>query len=173
MLGAVLKRLTCGLGTVCLCMSYLLWAGMASQAQASERTVSGVGYPPIKTLTKSQAILMARRAAILDAYAKVARYQYPDKFKEDESLQHISTFIRGMKVLHEDFLADGSIQVTVSYGTGSLSSSPTVQGKAERKKDPVQHQQAGVKTINRQQWLQVISPFVNIETNKNQEKKEQ
>ena len=116
---------------------------------------------------------MARRAAILDAYAKVARYQYPGKFEEYESLQHISTFIRGMKVLRENFLGDGSIQVTVSYGHGSLSSSPAEQGKAEGKKDPVQHQQTGVKTINRQQWLQVISAFVDIKTNKQQEKKEQ
>ncbi len=76
--------------------------------------VKGIGYPPIRAQSPAQARLLARRAAILDAYRNALGVA--DNGREYDDLafySHISGFIQGARVIKEEFLEDGGVMVTL------------------------------------------------------------
>ncbi len=141
---------------------------MTAKLMAAEEIVYGIGYPPIKTVTKNQAFLMARRAAILDAYSK--RVWRKGVNKEDSYFIHMSAFIRQMKITDEELLPDGGVKITLSMEHSKTTPGVTSQEQVHSEKRILQNQQSGPKKINRQQWFQVISKVVTFETSQHLEK---
>ena len=150
-------------------MFLFVYASMTTETGAIDQAVQGVGYPPIKTINKAQALLMARRAAILNAYGKIL--QCKSEINEHNYLLNLSKFIKGMKITQEELLADGGIRVTIST---EQSAYVPVSGSNSNKKatrQPLQPQIFTPKQISREQWFKVISSMVIFETDNHAEKK--
>ncbi len=84
--------------------------------EAGEIAVRGVGYPPVRAVNKTQALLMAKRAAVLDAYANAlqrnAAYSQNKPGQDDTAFYHqIAGFLKGMVIAKEEYLSDGSVLV--------------------------------------------------------------
>ncbi|MBP2634884.1 MAG: hypothetical protein H6Q72_791 [Firmicutes bacterium] len=102
-----------------------------------KRTIEAVGYGLPSSLSKSpaHAQLMARRAAIADAYRNLLEAIQGVKVDSETTVQNfetvndtvkvkISGLVSGARIVTEQPLADGSYQVTMSvnlYGRSSLS----------------------------------------------------
>ncbi len=123
---------------------------LLAPVEGSAVTVEGVGYPPIRTENRAQARLMARRAAILDAYRKVLKIESGGGLSE-EFYRGLAGFVRGARVVREEYLSDGGVIVTLEVGSGEVSgrttSGPgTETGKPER--------------VTVEEWYRVIEKVV-------------
>jgi hypothetical protein len=77
-------------------------------------TVQGTGYPPVKAQNKAQALLMAKRAALLDAYrrALAGAERQGRTIEEGEAFyQGLSGFVKGLTVTREEYLSDGGVKI--------------------------------------------------------------
>lgn len=79
--------------------------------------VEGAGYPPIKSEDPGQARLMARRAAVLDAYRNILLLLGDRKEVGSDEVELAVTFgyIRGAQVVDEILLSDGGVKVRIAY----------------------------------------------------------
>jgi hypothetical protein len=77
---------------------------------ADSVVVQGVGYPPIKAENKAQAHLMAKRAAILDAYRNALKVSIPAEQSED-FYTVMSGYVRNARTLRVEYLEDGGVLV--------------------------------------------------------------
>ena len=101
-------------------------------AQAGEIVVKGVGYPPVRAINETQALLMAKRAAVLDAYANAiqrsASYTQENPDTEDiEFYQQISGFVKGMTITSQEYLSDGSVLVVMRGDFSNIEVHPDQQ----------------------------------------------
>ncbi len=85
--------------------------GEGRRADEDSIVVSGVGYPPIKAENPAQARLMARRAAVLDAYRNALAS--PEASGGDEKIFYsgLSGFVKGLVIEREEYLEDGGIRI--------------------------------------------------------------
>ena len=140
-------------------------------SHAEEFTVRGMGYPPIKAANKTQALLMAKRAAILDGYATALRSQQTvpagsmaaDHFFYDD----LSGFIRSVKVVKQSYYADGKVEVVLTGREEAVKTalpSPRMKKNNDKKSiKPVSMkpvQKAAPREVSRQQWLTIIEKMV-------------
>ena len=72
--------------------------------------VQGVGYPPIKAENKAQAHLMAKRAAMQDAYRNALKANIPAEQSED-FYTVMSGYVRNARTLRVEYLEDGGVLV--------------------------------------------------------------
>ncbi|MCL5023426.1 MAG: hypothetical protein M1497_08700, partial [Nitrospirae bacterium] len=91
--------------------------------------VTGIGYPPIKAQNAAQARLMARRAAILDAYRNALAGAEAQGYDERTFYTGLSGFVKGMTVENEEYLGDGGIKIRARVRTGGVLVSPGTQKK--------------------------------------------
>jgi len=91
----------------------LLLAMPAAPRAETQVEVQGVGYPPIQSSSTSQALLLARRAATLDAYRNALRAagQTPAPEENENLLELISGTVHGSSILAEEYLEDGGVRV--------------------------------------------------------------
>ena len=111
-----------------LCLGWFLgisliavWAGWASESRI---TVYGIGYPPVKAQNKAQALLMAKRAAVLDAYRKALAGQedYAGPQGEGEGFYRgLSGFVKGLTIITEEYLQDGGVKIEATVSKKSMS----------------------------------------------------
>jgi hypothetical protein len=98
------------------------WQGANSAIEAN-----GYGLPPQNTVSSAQAKLLARRAAIVDAYRNLLELTQTISVDADTTMKNlmvaddtvrtkVSGIIQGAKVTNEQYNSDGSYQVTVSIG---------------------------------------------------------
>ena len=119
--------------------------------------VSGVGYPPIKAQTAAQARLMARRAAVLDAYRNALTGAGAGSSDEQEFYTGLSGFVKGMVIEKEEYLEDGGVRILATVPAGSITSSPGTAGKGmpEENRKPSQ--------IPLDEWYSLIERSVRFE----------
>ena len=127
--------------------------------------IQGVGYPPVKVRSKAQAKLMARRAAVLDAYRNALYSAAGDTNGEDDKtyFQQISGFVRSMEILQEEYLSDGGIRITGSVKPIDIavsSESKLSQSDALRIQ---QHPNSGPRTVSAAEWKRIIEKMVTID----------
>lgn len=94
----------------------------------------GVGVPPVTANSPAQANAMARRAAVVDAYrnlieqvgevrVEAATTVRNYEIENDTIKTRISGLVQGARVINEQFMPDGSCQVTVEvdlFGANSV-----------------------------------------------------
>ncbi len=147
---------------------FLVTTGLVP-SHAEEFTVHGMGYPPIKAANKAQALLMAKRAAILDGYATALRNHQTvpagslaaDHFFYDD----LSGFIRSAKVVKESYYADGKVEVVLTGRQEADQTTPPSPRINNEKKSikPVSMkpvQKAAPREVSQQQWLAIIEKMV-------------
>lgn len=158
---------------ICLLCAVIGLVFFLKDARADELTVTGIGYPPIRAVNEAQALAMARRAAMLDAYSR-ALYENTT-FEASESDPHfyrdLSGFIQGMAVAEESYLADGAVKVTLR----KKDSSPLPENLSLRR-SPLsmlgrQPEFRAPRSISRQEWSHVIEKIVTFADKRVQEMK--
>ncbi len=134
--------------------------------QAGEIVVTGVGYPPVRAMNKTQALLMAKRAAIINAYANAVQesdFQLQDNHDIDGAVfyQQISGFIKGMSVTKQQYLADGSVQVELR---GDLADVELISKKMTFTEDSITITPtktiSGPKSVTLNEWQKLIENMV-------------
>lgn len=96
-------------------------AGWASDARI---TVYGIGYPPVKAENKAQALLMAKRAAVLDAYRRALTRQEDQAGPHEERegfYRGLSGFVKGLTITTEEYLQDGGVKIEATVPQKAIS----------------------------------------------------
>lgn len=128
--------------------------------------VQGIGYPPVKASSRTQARLMARRAAVLDAYrnAVPGREEDGETLPERDAYEGFSAFVRGIILVDEALLADGGVQVTVRVTRGAFSPLGAKDGDAQMTgRDRKPEAYTGPIRINEEEWYRVIEQMVRFD----------
>jgi len=118
--------------------------------------VSGIGYPPIKAQSPAQARLMARRAAIIDAYRNALALAGSTEHDEYNLYTGLSGFVKGMTVIEEEYLGDGGIRIVARVSSGDIVvKSKGAIGRIEK--------ETGPSRVTLDEWYRIIEQFVKIE----------
>ena len=86
-------------------------AGSDRHYKTDSVVVNGTGYPPIKAQDPAQARLMARRAAILDAYRNALAGADTKETGEPDFYSHLEGFVSGITIIDEEYLIDGGLRI--------------------------------------------------------------
>jgi hypothetical protein len=119
--------------------------------------VSGIGYPPIKAQSAAQAHLMARRAAILDAYRNALASPGSGNSDEQTYYTGLSGFVKGMVIEKEEYLGDGGLRILARVPARNI----TVSSKATRGNPDRQNQRPSPVPLN--EWYKIIERSVRFE----------
>lgn len=121
-------------------------------------TVSGLGYPPIRAENAAQARLMARRAAVLDAYRNAMAGAGGPNADENTFYTGLSGFVKGMIVEREEYLEDGGVRLfaKVPRKNIAVSQKATRRGGAETLKGEPS-------PVPLEQWYRIIERSVRFE----------
>ena len=119
--------------------------------------VTGTGYPPIKAVSVAQAHLMAKRAAIIDAYRNALISSGEENFSDNNLYTGLSGFVSGLTIIDEEYLEDGGIRIRARIPEQNISvSSHAVPGKLhETRLGPIK--------VSMEQWYKIINKLVKIE----------
>lgn len=112
-----------------------------------EVTAKGFGAPPNRPLNEGQKDILARRAAVVDAYRNLAEVinfvridgdtTVQDAATENDRIkQSVSALIKGARVVNEKKLPNGNYEVTVGiklYGNNSLAAAITPKDQVPEK----------------------------------------
>ncbi len=159
--GAFLPVLVAG---VCVC-SWLAVPGGASRADAAKIHVEGTGYPPVRARSKPQALLLAKRAAVLDAYRNAVRERGDGGRVPDVAFdERFVAFVRGMTILREEYLADGGVRIeAVVPAEGVLPLGPKQRAApSDKRRGPAAR--PGPQAVTLEEWYRLIEGMVAFET---------
>ncbi len=153
-----MKKIGIRIAALCILGILLCWGQGFGSNQS--QLVQGIGYPPVKAKSKTQALLMARRAALLDAYRNTVGGQEEGReaFPERDAYQGFSAFVRGIELVDEALLADGGVQVTVRVSSGNLREVTSSKGPGRK---PEAY--AGPRRISEKEWYGIIERMVRFE----------
>ncbi len=134
------------------------FAGGQDRTDNDTFVVSGIGYPPIKAENAAQARLMARRAAILDAYRNALAGGGSPNGDEPTFYTGLSGFVKGLTIEHEEYLADGGVRILARVPRGSVAarSRSTREGVTERGR-------GGPSPVPLNEWYRIIERSVRFE----------
>ncbi len=119
--------------------------------------VSGIGYPPIKAQSAAQARLMAKRAAILDAYRNALSGAASGTGDEQTFYTGLSGFVKGMVIKKEEYLEDGGVRIQVAVPAGGITVSSGTTGNGIPEKGPAPSR------VPLDEWYRIIERSVTIE----------
>jgi len=145
-----------------LSFSVLLLSADSGSGQDSSNNdtivVSGMGYPPIRAENAAQARLMARRAAILDAYRNALAATGSSNSDEQTLYAGLSGFVKGLTVEREEYLEDGGVRIFAKVSGRSLvvTPRPTREGVTEKNR-------GGPSPVPLDEWYRIIERSVRFE----------
>jgi hypothetical protein len=121
--------------------------------------VVGIGYPPIQSSSTAQALLLARRAALLDAYRNALRAtsQVPGADEEGQLLEVISGTVRGSTVLAAEYLEDGGVRLRTMVRVND----PPTLGQ-NRETGSASSGSRAPRTVSLARWQEIVRQFVRI-----------
>lgn len=128
-------------------------------ASSDSIIVYGVGYPPIRAQNEAQALLMARRAAIIDVYRNALRGSGEINNTDDETFyENISGFVKGMNIINEEYLSNGGVRIKASV---------LLTNKAKHIKEGSRgyfsEKQINLNKVTIEEWNRIISGMVRFE----------
>lgn len=90
-----------------------LVCGEVDRAQAAWLLVTGKGYPPRREISEPRKRLLARRAAVLDAYRLLAvrLTSTSECIIGGTGYRHIRGFIKGAEIKDVRYFPDGKVEV--------------------------------------------------------------
>lgn len=138
----------------------LLYSTEGRSNQDNALAVQGLGYPPIKTQSAAQARMMAKRAAIIDAYRNALLSGGGANYNEDNFYVGISGFVKDMTITEEEYLNDGGMRITIKVPLKSIA---VTSGTAYKKP---QENRPGLSKVSLNEWYRIIESMVRFE-NKN------
>lgn len=121
--------------------------------------VQGTGYPPIKAQSAAQARLMARRAAIIDAYRNALASKGIKDNGENEFYSELQGFVKGMTVIREEYLEDGGIWILAQVSAKDIKVLSGLISKKPKEKEVA----GGPVRITLNEWYKIIKKLVRIE----------
>ncbi|MBI5633743.1 MAG: hypothetical protein HZA15_09730 [Nitrospirae bacterium] len=136
----------------------LLTAPCIAEDLAGTTTVQGLGYPPIKAESAAQAHLMARRAAVIDAYRNSLRGNAKQSQGHDIRYEELSGFVSGMTILKEEYLRDGGIRITAGVPHSAVPSAAPEAGSSAVRRGP--------QVVTLDEWYSIINNLVRFDNNK-------
>jgi hypothetical protein len=159
-----MKKIGIKITILCILGVLLCW-GAGFSANDESRLVQGIGYPPVKAKSRAQALLMARRAAVLDAYRNAVRGREEDRevFPERDDYESFSAFVRGITLVDEALLADGGVQVTVKAPPGNILPPERGDAAAATRPDRKPETYTGPIRVSEDEWYGIIEQMVRFE----------
>lgn len=139
-----------------ICSLFLIAASCIAQDTPEMTTVQGLGYPPIKAENAAQAHLMAKRAAVVDAYRNSLAGKASQGQRSDIQYQELSGFVSGMTIVREEYLKDGGIRITARVPINNILPSA---GSEMRRSDP----RRGTQAVTLDEWYSIINKLVRFE----------
>ena len=121
--------------------------------------VYGIGYPPIKAESKAQALLMARRAATLDAYRNALKISSDEasENRDDKSFyENFSGFMKDMKIISEEYVNDGGVIIKARISAHDI----FLLRNDKKKGDDIPERQGGPHGVTIEEWYKIISGMV-------------
>jgi hypothetical protein len=150
-----------------LCILGILFSWRQGFCGSEEfRLVHGIGYPPVKASSRTQALLMARRAAVLDAYRNAARGREEDgeTLPERDAYEGFSAFVRGIILADEVLLSDGGVQVTMRVARGGFSPLGAKDVDAQMMgTDRKPEVYTGPIRVSEEEWYRIIEQMVRFD----------
>lgn len=141
-------------------------ACVADEAADDMISVRGVGYPPIRAESSAQAHLMAKRAAVVNAYRNALAGSSQAASGSDVTYQELSGFVSGLSVVEEEYLKDGGIRITarvpkknIVVSAGSRTELRRPEGGAEGPGEVLR----GPEKVSLDEWYKIINSLVKIE----------
>jgi hypothetical protein len=128
---------------------------------SSEFLVTGIGYPPVRAESSSQALLMARRAALLDAYRNALQLEKDAETESDRFFQGVVGFLRNVRIVDESYLDDGAIMLTVAVKDVQVQPRAGRPAPLMGKQSPKAPREVpGPMPVTLQQWMEIIEQLV-------------
>ncbi len=142
---------------VAICAMSFCTISSAEESASDLMSVQGTGYPPIKAESAAQAHLMARRAAVVNAYRN-ALAGSPSGSSNEVTYQELSGFVSGLTVVEEEYLKDGGIRITAKVPKRNIVVSAG-RAAAVRKAE----QSGGPESVSLDEWYKIIKDLVKID----------
>jgi len=125
-------------------------------------SVQGTGYPPIRAESAAQARLMAKRAAIVDAYRNALATSASPGKGDEVNYQELSGFVSGITITNEEYLQDGGVRITAKVSAKNVAVS-TARGPAVRTEPRSSEGSGGPQRVTVDEWYNIIRKLVRIE----------
>lgn len=131
-------------------------------AEAGPLIATGRGRQPWRSASKAQARLMAKRAAMVEAYKNMAGMlgMSDGGPREGTGGEHVEGFIRGARLKETRYYANGDVEVdlemTIPAGGVREGSSESAAGKAEGKDRELLFVEKGGGTIGESEWREIL-----------------
>ena len=146
---------------------FLPLKSIAAPSGTNHLIFHGIGYPPVKAENKAQALLMARRAAILDAYRNAIRSRFDSTVSNSEGsyYERLDGFVKGMTIVAEEYLEDGGIKITASVPEVSIFVPPKSEYSKKKTGGSAPSRRLGPVTVTIKEWFKIIEKVVTFGSN--------
>jgi len=141
---------------VCVISVFLFAARCTAQDTREMTTVQGLGYPPIRAENAAQARLMAKRAAVVDAYRNSLAGKTAQGQGSDLRYEELSGIVSGMTIIKEEYLKDGGIRITAKVQNNTIQ--PSADSEIRRSDS-----RRGPQAVTLDEWYSIINNLVRFE----------
>lgn len=158
-----MSRYLCTLLLLVPCVVCIATAAIPA-AEPSEMLVSGIGYPPLKAESSAQALFMARRAALLDAYRNALQREKDSDPASERFFHNVAGFLRNVRIVDEAYLDDGAVLMTVAVKNGrDASFRPRTAAPNDALSPAAPRQVSGPAQVSLDEWMKIIARLVRFD----------